>query len=70
MVRGFIRYEAFVFVGILITFGALVKVLGIYDFSSDWFWLLVGIGLIIEGAISLIKQKRFDKKYQIIEKKN
>jgi hypothetical protein len=54
-------------VGILMTLGVLVKLSGIYDFSSDWFWLLAGIGLIVEGTISMIKQRRFDKKYKIIE---
>ena len=63
-----IRYESFVFVGVVIVVGALIKILGFYNFSSDWFWLLAGIGLIFEGAISLIKQRKFDKKYKIIER--
>ena len=62
------RYESFIFVGIVMTIGSLIKLLGYYDFSSDWFWFLAGIGLAVEGAISLIKQKRFDNKYKIIEK--
>ena len=64
-----IRYESFVFVGVVIVVGALIKILGFYNFSSDWFWLLAGIGLIFEGTISLIKQRKFDKKYKIIERK-
>ena len=64
----FARYESFIIVGIIIAIGALIKLLGFYDFSSDWFWCLAGIGLIVEGAISLIKQRRFDKKYKIIER--
>ncbi len=63
------RYELFIIVGILMTIGSLIKLIGIYDFSSDWFWFLAGVGLIVEGIISLIKQRRFDKKYKIIEKK-
>ena len=63
----FIRYETFVLIGILITAGTLVKLLGFFDFSSDWFWLLAGIGLVIEGTISMIKQRKFDRKYKIIE---
>lgn len=62
------RYESFMIVGAAIAIGSLIKLLGYYDFSSDWFWFLAGIGLIVEGAISLIKQKRFDNKYKIIEK--
>ena len=61
-------YESFIIVGIIIAIGALIKLLGFYDFSPDWFWFLAGIGLIVEGAISLVKQRRFDKKYKIIER--
>lgn len=63
------RYEYFIIVGIIIVIGALIKLLGFYNFSSDWFWFLAGIGLIVEGTISLIKQRKFDKKYKIIERK-
>ena len=62
------RYEAFIIVGVLMTIGTTIKLLGIYDFSSDWFWLLAGIGLIVEGTISLVKQKRFERKYKNIER--
>jgi len=61
-------YETFILIGIMIAVGAFIKVMGFYDFSSDWFWFLVGIGLAIEGAISLLKQRRFDRKYKIIER--
>jgi len=63
------RYESFIVVGIIITIGALVKLLRIYDFSSDWFWFLAGVGLVMEGIISLIKQNKFEKKYKIIDRK-
>ncbi len=63
-----LSYESFIVVGVLIAIGSLIKILGVYDFSSDSFWFLAGIGLVVEGAISLIKQKRFDRKYKIIEK--
>ena len=66
--NNFIRYETFIFIGLIIVLGALIKILGIYNFSSDWFWFLAGTAFVIEGIISLIKQKRFDKKYKIIEK--
>jgi hypothetical protein len=61
------KYETFIFVGVLMTIGTSIKLAGIYDFSSDWFWLLAGLGLIVEGGISLVKQRRFDRKYKIIE---
>lgn len=63
------RYETFIIVGILMIIGTVIKLLGFADFSSDWFWLLAGIGLMVEGTISLVKQKRFEKKYKIIERK-
>jgi len=31
----------------------------------DWFWFLAGMGLIVEGSISLVKQRKFDRKYKI-----
>ena len=52
------------------TIGTLIKLLGFYEFSSDWFWFLAGVGLVVEGIISLIKQRRFDKKYKIIERED
>ena len=64
------RYELFIIVGILMTIGTLIKLIGIYDLSSDWFWFLGGVGLVVEGIISLIKQKKFDKKYKIIERED
>ncbi|VVB78992.1 Uncharacterised protein [uncultured archaeon] len=63
----FARYETFIFIGVIMSIGTLLKLLRFYDFSSDWFWLLAGVGLVIEGCISLVKQKRFDRKYKIIE---
>ena len=65
-----LRYESFIFVGIIIVLGALIKLLGYYNFSSDWFWFLAGLGFVVEGFISLIKQRRFDRKYKIIEREN
>ena len=63
-----IRYEGFIFVGILMIIGTLIKLLGYVDFSSDWFWLLAGVGLVIEGSLSLIKERQFNRKYKIIER--
>ncbi len=66
--ENFIRYESFIIVGVIIAVGSLVKLLGFYDLSSDWFWFLAGVGLIVEGTISLVKQRRFDRKYKVIER--
>jgi len=64
----YLHYFSFISIGVLMAIGTLIKLVGFYDFSSDWFWFLAGIGLAVEGIISLIKQIKFDKKYRIIEK--
>ncbi len=66
----FVTYKTFIFVGLIMIFGVLIKLLNLYEFSSDWFWLLAGLGLIVEGTISLIKQKKFDNKYRVVEKQD
>ena len=58
--------ELFVVVGIVMVFGTLIKLSGLIEFSSDWFWLIAGLGLVIQGTISLIKQRTFDKKYKVV----
>jgi len=63
-----LRYEGFILVGVLMAVGVLIKRFGLVNFSSDWFWLIAGIGLIIEGTISWKKQKEFDKKYKVVTK--
>ena len=65
----FATYETFIFVGIIMAVMTFLKLIGVVDFSSDWLWLLAGVGLAIEGTISLAKQRKFDKKYKIIERK-
>jgi len=64
----FLGYEVFLIVGFILAVLSLGKLMGVYDLSSDWFWFLAGCGLIVEGMISLIKQKKFDRKYKIIER--
>jgi hypothetical protein len=62
------KYELFIFVGLLIIIGAVLKLWGKYNFSSDWFWLLAGMGLVVEGAISYIRQVNFEKKFKVLDK--
>jgi len=62
------RYEGFILVGVLMALGSLGKLIGLYSLSSDWFWFLTGLAFVFEGVISLIKQRRFDRKYKIIER--
>ena len=47
--------------------GTFLKLIGVCDISSDWFWFLAGVGVVVESIIALSKQKRFDNKYKIIE---
>lgn len=58
----------FVLVGLFMVALTLYKLLGFADFSSDWFWFITGVGITIEGFIMLEKQKKFNRKYKIIER--
>ena len=64
------RYTLFILVGILIVVGAFIKLIGLADFSSDWFWFLAGLELVVEGYISLAKHRTFDRKYKVIEREH
>jgi hypothetical protein len=58
----------FIVVGFFIALGSLFKLLGYTDFSSDWFWFLAGVGLIVEGMIAFLTQVKFDRKYKVVER--
>jgi len=65
------KYTTYILViafGLLISIGTFLKLTGVIQIDSDWFWFLAGLGLLCEGSTSLFKQKRFDRKYKIIEK--
>ena len=49
----------FVIVGIVMVIGSLIKLFRVVNFSSDWFWFLAGMGLVVEGTIAFLTQKRF-----------
>jgi hypothetical protein len=61
-------YKLIIGVGFLMAISTLIKILGLAEFSSDWFWFIAGLGLILEGTVLLSKQKKFDDKFQIVEK--
>ena len=63
-------YEIFIGVGLLMVIATLSKLLGFVEISSDWFWFIAGLGFVVEGIILLRKQKRFDKKYKIVQRKH
>jgi len=54
-VKHIFQYGTIILAGLIMTIGTLIKLLGFYDFSSDWFWFLAGVVLIIEGVIALAK---------------
>lgn len=59
----------FILFGILMAAGTLLKLLGVINISSDWFWFIAGLGIIIEGIINLFKQDKFDKKFKVVSHK-
>ena len=65
-IENFARYEVFIIVGILMALGVLAKLFWFPNISSDLFWFIAALGLIVEGSISLAKQRKFDKKYKIV----
>lgn len=56
----------FILFGILMAGGTFLKLVGIINISSDWFWFIAGFGIIVEGTINLFKQNQFDKKFKIV----
>jgi len=63
-----VKYQLFILMGFIMAVGSALNALEIIKISSDWFWCLAGLAIVIEGLTSLIKQKKFDKKYKIVEK--
>jgi hypothetical protein len=62
------NYISVIIVGFVMAVLVFLKLVWNFGVDSDWFWFLAGLGLAIEGVISLSKQKRFDRKYKIIER--
>lgn len=61
-------HELFIAVGFFMALGTFMKLMGFVYIDSDWFWFIAGLGLMVEGAISLVKQKRFNQKYKVLSK--
>ncbi len=67
------KYGNFILVilmGIVMVSGVLAKLFLGFKIDSDWFWFMAGVGLTVEGVISLRRQKRFDRKYKVVRKEN
>ena len=61
-------YVLVIVVGFGMAAAVFLKLVWGFNIDSDWLWFLTGLGLSVEGIISLGKQKRFDRKYKIIER--
>lgn len=61
-------YVLVIVVGIFMTVMVFLKLAWGFNINSDWFWFMAGLGLAVEGVISFGKQRRFDRKYKIIER--
>ena len=61
-------YVLVIVVGFLMAWLVFFKLVIGVGIDSDWFWFLAGVGLAVEGIISFGKQRRFDRKYRIIER--
>ena len=57
-----------ILVGLAMVVGVLDKIIFSADIDSDWFWFLAGMGLVVEGVISLRRQRKFDKKFKVARK--
>ena len=63
----YLTYVIIIIVGFFVALGVLGKLFFGFNIESDWFWFLTGVGLAFEGVVSFRKQKKFDRKYKIIE---
>lgn len=64
-----LQYETFVVVGLAMVVLTFLKLIGMISISSDWFWFIAGVGLVIEGYLNIRKKKQFEGKYKVISKK-
>lgn len=60
--------ELFVLAGLVMMAATLLKLTGVVYIDSDWFWFLAGCGLFIEGMIMVVKQKKFNNKYKVVDR--
>lgn len=64
------KHELFLIVGVVMVVGTGIKLAGIMEFSSDWFWMVAGLGLVVEGLIMTGNRKKFDRKYKVVKKED
>jgi len=61
-------YILVIVVGLLMAFVVFLKLVFGFNIDSDWFWFLAGLGVAVEGVISLEKQRMFNKKFKVIRR--
>ncbi len=59
-------YIILIIFGVAMALFVFIKIMGFVYIDSDWFWFIAGLGLAIEGMVSLIKQKKFNTKYKVL----
>tara|TARA_Y100000034_G_scaffold90779_1_gene109394 strand:- start:174 stop:440 length:267 start_codon:yes stop_codon:yes gene_type:complete len=52
------RYEMLVLAGVLLTILPIMNMLGFTNFSGDFFWMLAGTCLLIEGVLELHYERK------------
>jgi uncharacterized membrane protein YfcA len=68
VMKKYANYYLVIIFGAVMALGVFLKLLFNIKIDSDWFWFLTGVAFAVEGAITLKKQRQFDKKYKIIER--
>ena len=61
-------YILMIVVGLLMAVVVFLKLVFGFNIDSDWFWFLAGLGVAVEGVISLEKQRMFEKKFKVIRR--
>ena len=68
MERRYLSNYLLILFGAVMTVGVLAKLVFGLEIDSDWFWFLAGVGVVVEGVMAYQKQKKFDKKFKIVER--
>jgi len=61
-------YVLVIILGFVMAFVVFLKLVFGFNIDSDWFWFLAGLGVALEGIISLEKQRMFAKKYKVVNR--
>ncbi len=59
-------YFLLIIFGLIMALFVFIKLMRLIYIDSDFFWLIAGLGLAIDGMVSYVKQKKFNRKYKIL----